>query len=136
MSPKLMRLVTAVKTRANDRGLLQKDLAGFAGITQGTMSTALSGNGQISEEKWRIICEKLDLDYDAIIMGDEPEDVQEHEETEGLMVEAEQEDLFLLVQYLEGRLATDVKAGMDVDLEKLHRLLKTMYALKDAALRM
>lgn len=41
----------------------------FAGCTGAMVGNALNGKFNMSEEKWRMVCERLGLDYDGILAG-------------------------------------------------------------------
>ena len=62
-------LAEAVNRAAVARGLTRKQLAMFAGCTGAMVGNALNGKFNMSEEKWRMVCERLMLDYDGIMAG-------------------------------------------------------------------
>lgn len=62
-------LAEAVNRAAVARGLTRKQLAMFAGCTGAMVGNALNGKFNMSEEKWRMVCERLMLDYDGILAG-------------------------------------------------------------------
>lgn len=67
MSKKQEALIRAIKSAQEAGGFLQKQLAAMACTSPGNICSALSGAGSMSVEKWRLLCEGLALDYDAII---------------------------------------------------------------------
>lgn len=67
MSPKVERLIKAIREARDMQGLLDKDLAVAAGASQGTISVAMAGKAGMSEQKWRLICERLGISYDEIV---------------------------------------------------------------------
>jgi hypothetical protein len=67
MSKKQEALIRAIKAAQEAGGFLQKQLAAMACTSPGNICIALSGAGNMSEEKWRLLCEGLALDYDAIV---------------------------------------------------------------------
>lgn len=70
-------LAEAVTRAAVARGLTRKQLAMFAGCTGATAGNALNGKFNMSEEKWRMVCERLGLDYDGILAGGNGEMVRD-----------------------------------------------------------
>lgn len=51
------------------RGLTRKQLGMYAGCTGATIGNALNGKFNMGEERWRMVCERLELDYDGIVAG-------------------------------------------------------------------
>ena len=67
MSHKQARLITAVRDAMENKGIRIADLARACGCTSSLISTAMSGKGQMREERWRMCCEYLGLDYEEIV---------------------------------------------------------------------
>lgn len=111
----------------------------------------------MKEERWRMICEGLGLDYDEIIAepetptpslpeGESPlepapevkinigkEREKALDKLKGIVnIKADGESLFLLAMYAEGRLANDIEAGMKVDPMKLWAILDALRSIKQA----
>lgn len=72
MSNKQARLIAAVKDAMEARGVKAAELARVCGCSASMISTAMSGKGQMRDERWRLCCEHLKLDYDEIV-ADMPE---------------------------------------------------------------
>ena len=108
----------------------------------------------MKDERWRMICEGLGLDYDAIV-ADMPAPTAHHGEgketaaevqqdapvccdnaaDDGLpTIHADRDSLFLLAMYTEGRLAKDIEADMKVDPMKLWGILDALKVIKDSTL--
>ena len=121
------------------------------------VSAALSQGVNMKEERWRMICEGLGLDYDEVVADmpeqetkDDTSDKREHshrEEDPGAagvgeimqMVDLKKEkedrdNLFLLAMYAEGRLAKDIEEGMKVDPMKLWGILDALKKIKDSTM--
>lgn len=110
-----LRLIGAVRTAMNEKGMKQTQLAEAVGASSGTISAGLSGVQRMSAGRWRKICEELGLDYDAIVCAPddalvqtEPVEAAKEEAPEGVLVKAEPEELY--------------------------KLMTAMYALRDATL--
>lgn len=73
MTAKHARLASAVADAMLAQGFTTKQVATFAGCTSSAISSALSGKYDLREERWKLICENLGLDYDEIIKDPEPE---------------------------------------------------------------
>ena len=67
MSSKHARLVAAVADAMAAQGFTQKQVATMAGCTQSMLSQALNQGMTLKDERWKLICEGLGLDYDEII---------------------------------------------------------------------
>lgn len=94
MSNKQARLVYAVQKAMQAQGFSQNNLARVSGVAQSMISAAILGKYDLKEEKWRLLCEALALDYDAIIEEPVPEEQFEApalvtEETEPITKEIE-----------------------------------------------
>lgn len=151
------RLVAAVTDAKEAQGFNWKQIATMGGVSQGTISSAINAGVHMKEERWRLICEGLGLDYDEIIAAPEtaapslPEGeshcepapevkVNLEEEREKVLdkqkglvtIKADSESLFLLAMYAEGRLANDIEAGMKVDPMKLWAILDALRIIKQA----
>ena len=158
MTSKQARLVAAVSDAMAAQNFSQNNLARTSGVGQSMISAALLGKYDLKEEKWRMICETLALDYDDIIadvelppsspcgestsLEREAEQESAHEETRGvatvLLREQTKEDrdnLFLLAMYAEARLSKDIEAGMKVDPMKLWGILDALKKIKDNTLQ-
>lgn len=61
------RLQAAVADAAAARGMTGKQMGMHAGCTGSMVSHALHGRYNLPEEKWRMLCEALKLDYDEIV---------------------------------------------------------------------
>lgn len=68
MSNKQARLICAVKDAMEAKGIKASELARACGCTPSMISMALSGKSPMRDERWRICCEILDIDYDEIIV--------------------------------------------------------------------
>lgn len=130
-----------------DGGYTQKDVAAKIGITQAMLSQALAGKAQMREERWRIACEMLGVDYDEI-MECKPSVAQANNltEAEAPTVEAQAEpaegspldprlahNLEIMCAYTEGKIVEDIRhGGWTVDLDKLRGLLDAVCDLREA----
>lgn len=100
------------------------------------ISAALLGKYDLKEEKWRLICEALAIDYDIIVSGPEPihdtpaapmqEDIEEPaedtEEAPGIN-DDEKHVMDIVARYLARKLAEDIRTGTDLGLDELYHLL-------------
>ena len=73
MTEKHKRLANAVNDAMLAQGFNMKQVAIFAGCTATNISNAISGKYDMREERWRLVCENLGLDYDQIVADPEPE---------------------------------------------------------------
>lgn len=150
MSNKQARLVAAIADAMEAQGISQNTLGRKSGVAQSMISAAILGKYELKEEKWRLLCETLRLDYDEIVEGPEVETPhQSAEETRGgtaVPLSAEQETveelafndeerhlLDVTARYLAGHLKEDVRKGMDISLEDLHTLLTVCKRMQAAA---
>lgn len=67
MGNKQAALIAEVKSAMDDQGVTMTELARVSGSSLSGMSNALAGRSQMREERWRICCEHLGLDYDEIV---------------------------------------------------------------------
>lgn len=74
VSTKQARLISAVADAMLAQNFSQGNLARASGVSQSMISAALCGKYNLKEEKWRLICETLALDYDQVIADPEPEE--------------------------------------------------------------
>lgn len=157
MSNKQARLISAVADAMLSQGFSQSNLARTSGVAQSMISAALLGKYDLKEEKWRLLCEVLALDYDDIIA--EPDVLtesactdketpceggaeQEAGETLALQPEADCSDdsrrrievdfqqAKAVAEYLEQKLREDIAAGTAMSLENLYALLTHARVLK------
>lgn len=64
---KQARLVAAIADAMEIQSFSQNGLAKASGVAQSMISAAMLGKYDLKEEKWRLLCETLALDYDDII---------------------------------------------------------------------
>ena len=154
MSNKHARLVAAVSDAKEAQGFTWKQIATMGGVTQGTISSVINQGVTMKDERWKMICEGLGLDYDETV-ADMPAPTTHHGEGQGaaadvqqdapvccdnaaddglLTIRADRDSLFLLAMYTEGRLAKDIEAGMKVDPMKLWGILDALKIIKDSTL--
>lgn len=164
MSSKHARLVAAVSDAKEAQGFTWKQIATMGGVTQGTISSVINQGVTMKDERWKLICEGLGLDYDEIVAdmpepgkplpiadagipakGEALEDAAKVKQNEGtccdsaeenglVNVQANRDSLFLLARYTEGRLAEDIEAGMKVDPMKLWGILDALKKIKEKAI--
>lgn len=67
MSTKQARLVAAITDAMEAKCISQNTLGRKSGVAQSMISAAILGKYDLKEEKWRMICEALELDYDDVI---------------------------------------------------------------------
>lgn len=147
MSKKQEALIRAIKAAQEAGGFLQKQLAAMACTSPGTICSALSGAGSMSVEKWRLLCEGLALDYDAIIAEAENTPAAEVQQEEPVRCEsaapvceeiapecAPREDFGggIVSDYLERKLAEDLRNGTGMPIGELCVLLDYMRVLRRA----
>lgn len=60
-------LAKALREAAETQGVLQKELAVAAGTSSGNLSYAMACKSRMSEEKWRLACEFVGVDFDSVI---------------------------------------------------------------------
>lgn len=153
MSSKHARLVVAVVDAMAAQGFTQKQVATMGGCTQSMLSQAINQGVTMKDERWRMICEGLGLDYDEIVsdLPAERERFTLREETPVVKAEdrqaapvekcggtevplsdahATEDDEAaranrVLTSYLAGHLKEDMRKGMDIPLEDLYILLDT-----------
>lgn len=77
MSTKQARLVAAITDAMEAQMISQNTLGRKSGVAQSMISAAILGKYDLKEEKWRLICEALELDYDEIIADPEPSEPAE-----------------------------------------------------------
>lgn len=155
MTEKHKRLANAVNDAMLAQGFNMKQVAAFAGCTESNISNALSGKYDMREERWRLVCENLGLDYDQIVADPEPEvppflpdpveetrgggtavplseDEPENEE-DLLLNDAERKTLAVAARYMASHLKTDIRIGMDISLEDLYTLMTFCKKMQEAA---
>ena len=79
------RMADAIRRAAENQGIKQADLARASGTSAGNISYVLACKSNMGEEKWRLVCEYVGVDYDAILAEDvhlaaqdvSPEEVKE-----------------------------------------------------------
>lgn len=148
MSTKQARLIAAIKDALADQGVTVSEMARASGSSISTISGALSGKTQMRDERWRMCCEHLHLDYDEII-ADMPQKNETEEqkmeelpdmetvrklgspmlrENEKLMAENEQmrADNMVLAAYAAKHIREDIKKGMDIGIQDLRILLNAV----------
>lgn len=154
MSTKQARLVAAITDAMEAKMISQNTLGRKSGVAQSMISAAILGKYDLKEEKWRLICEALELDYDDIIADEEPSETAEAaapspeiggggtavplsettEQEEDLILNEEERRLMdVTARYLAGHLKEDVRKGMDISLEDLHTLLTVCKRMQAAA---
>lgn len=148
MTKKHKRLACAVNDAMLAKDFTTKHLAAFAGCSASVISNALSGKYDMREERWRLVCENLGLDYDEIIKDPEPEEIPveetassaenedspsaEHEEDLSLN-EEERSTLAVAARFMAGHLKEDIRKGMDISLEDLYTLMTFCKKMQEAA---
>lgn len=163
MTEKHKRLACAVNDAMLAKDFTTKHLAAFAGCSPSVISNALSGKYDMREERWRLACENLGLDYDEIIKDPEPEEIPveetassaENEDSPakeirgGTVVplsedkQEPEEDLHLndeerstmavAARYMAGHLKEDIRKGMDISLEELYTLMTFCKKMQEVA---
>lgn len=153
MSNKQARLIAAIKDALAAQGVTVSELARASGSSISTISGALSGKTQMRDERWRMCCEHLHLDYDEIIadmsqkndaegqeLGELP-DMEKLRELSSpmhkMMADNEQlqKDNMVLAAYAARHLREDIKAGMDIGIQDLRILLNAVGMYIDAETR-
>lgn len=150
MTTKHARLASAVADAMLSKGSSTKSVAVFAGCSPSVISNALSGKYDMREERWRLVCENLGLDYDEIIKDPEPEEIPVEETAKS----AENEDspseeikggtvvpvtcihvgdLAVAARYMASHLKEDIRKGMDISLEDLYTLMTFCKRMQEAA---
>lgn len=126
MSTKQARLIAAVRDAMEAQGVKGVDLARATGHSAGTISMAISGKGQIRDEKWRLICEHLHLDFDEIV-ADIPAQAEDTDAGEQAIKTAplprEDYETFCLAVYARKCLEEDIKRGIDMSFNNLRDLV-------------
>ena len=69
-------LVDMIRKAAENQGIKQADLARAAGTSSGNVSYAMACKSTLSEEKWRLICEHVGVDFDAAMNFPPAQEVQ------------------------------------------------------------
>lgn len=147
VSTKQARLIAAIRDAQEDQGVTGTELSRRAGTSQSVISQALGGKANMNEEKWRMCCEALGLDYDDIVAGlapqtatPDPEPAAEVQQTDPVRcgVAALEEktcdplgDSPLVARYLTGKLREDITRGTEMSLEDLYTLLRAVRVLSE-----
>lgn len=157
MSHKQARLITAIKDAMEAQGVKACDIARASGSSAGTISSAMSGKAQMRDERWRMICEYLHLDFDEIV-ADPPispafcdckEDStvkaiavkpsEESVDSDGELIQARRQmdklnvDCMVLAAYAAKHLEEDIRHGMEIGVRDLQILLNAVGAYIDPA---
>lgn len=69
-------LTDAIRTAAENQGIKQAELARVAGTSAGNVSYAMACKSTMSEEKWRLICEHVGVDFDEVMRFPPQEEAQ------------------------------------------------------------
>ena len=138
MGDRQQRLLKAVRDEMFAQGLTNKQMAAAIGTSYGHWSMTINGQHNMTEEKWRMACEKLGLDYDAIIM-EKTEQAPAEEKQGEPDVEPEQEeapgseavddltyDNIVLADYALEKLRLDIKKGTDMQPKRLYELMRAI----------
>ena len=159
MTEKQERMIRAIREAQSRGGYQQKQLAAMACTSPGTLSYALSGQGTMSTEKWRLLCEGLALDYDAIMGEDKPKrftlESPAEEALQTTPAEAEQEqpveevqtvpisiplmradlarEADVVAKYMAGKLREDLSKGTEMPLEDVYTLLSWVKSMQREA---
>lgn len=67
VSTKQARLIAAIRDAQEAQGVTGAELSRRAGTSQSVISQALGGKANMNEERWRMCCEFLGLDYDEVV---------------------------------------------------------------------
>lgn len=156
MSSKQARLVAAISDAMAAQKFGQNNLARASGVAQSMISAALQGKYDLKEEKWRLLCEALALDYDEIISDpetahaameqatEEPSAADESPREAAAAVQQQEAPCCgnavpcepvkigggIVAEYLESKLQEDLRAGTEMPLEALHVLLDHLRDLR------
>lgn len=153
MSNKQARLIAAIADAMQAQGFNQKRIATACGTPQSMISAALSGKYDLKEERWRMMCEALALDYDDIIA--DPDEVRaetvedpaakvqmasdncksaeaEEQKEEAVPVEDQQvmlgddeaEVIGVVTRYIEKHLRIEISQGTDMSLDEIYTLME------------
>ena len=140
MTAKHAKLAASVQIAMQQQSFTQANLSRVSGVGQSMISAALLGKYDLKEEKWRLICEALAIDYDTIVSGQEqtpeapeiPAQEANAEPAEDPVADpAEEPDvnddekhvMDIVARYLARKLAEDIRAGTDLGLDELYHLL-------------
>lgn len=161
MTKKHARLATAVNDAMLARDLTHRQMAAMIGMPTSTLSNALAGKVDMREERWRMACEQLGLDYDDVIADpvEDPVMIAPVDELAGAVSEDsrdgadvpvppviesaedklmglnadERRVLDVTSRYLVRHLKEDIRKGMDMPLEDLYILLDVCKKMQEAA---
>lgn len=61
------RLAGKIRKAAEEQGIKQSEIAMKCGTSAGNVSYAMACKGTMSEEKWRLACEHVGVDFDAVM---------------------------------------------------------------------
>lgn len=64
------RLAYKIRKAAEEQGIKQSEIAMKCGTSAGNVSYAMACKGTMSEEKWRLACEHVGVDFDAAMEED------------------------------------------------------------------
>lgn len=151
------RLIRTVRAKLEEIGksqkwLVQQDI----GLSETTLSKAMTGQTRLSAGTWRKICEKVGVDYNEtttvknIPRGQEMElwlatdDLGQkrfvgspkaayEQGCWGTTVQCSKEGLRKLADYAEAQLTVHLKGGVNMTAEEMYTLLDAWHAIKEAA---
>lgn len=142
-------------------GITVADLAARAYASGNYVNQILKGQKNASKDMYAAICKALNVNQDELLQkieadmgrtepvegGNTTEPVEAEtvevekvvercmDAKDGVLVDAQQEDLYRVFLFCEERMADNLQHGTAMPPEELYRLMKAMYALRDAALR-
>lgn len=142
------RLADTIRRSAENQGIKQIDIARACGTSAGNFSYAMACKSPMSEEKWRLACEHVGVDYDAILAEGVHLDVQDAapEEVKELPAEAIQmpitppekpvamevelvtvpfspEECRIMADLIEAHLVADIREKADVGFDWMRKVL-------------
>lgn len=140
------KLIKEVSRVMQEEGYSQSQLANFAGCSSSMVGMALSGKSNLKEERWRMICENIGLDYDSIVSEEHPP--VSAKETDAAAIVQQSKDSCcdtaagacnvdtivitdkerklcgLLGGYLLAKLEADIRIGMEMPITEVYALLR------------
>lgn len=151
MTTKQARLVAAVSDAMAAQNFSQNNLSRVSGVGQSMISAALLGKYDLREEKWRMICEALAVDYDDIVRDPVPEEqleandeVRQDQQFVSALRELQKDRMEtvdvhekyvmgVVSRYLARKLAEDIRTGTDMSLDELYHLLSICKSAQEIA---
>ena len=125
MGDRQKRLIETIQDAMFARGITGGQMAAAIGTSHGYWSQAMNGKTNMQEEKWRIACEKLEMDYDKLIM-DEVKPEPDSEQRKMANRSELEHDVAVLACYAKECLEKEFRAGVTMTPGRLYDLMRAV----------